>query len=137
MFNKLAQSIAIRHIIKLAKPEELTTPLEQHEASIGRDSRNNLTKSNVDRNTQHLDRLAEGQVKGISYTSKGPAGDLPSVDTQQFDAYSKAQKANYDSNVRKDSEANMRKEQQDKLTRAVQSRQLYDMDKLKPARAGL
>ena len=95
MFNKLAQSIAIRHIVKLAKPEELTTPMEQTEASIGRDSRNNLTKSNVGRNTQHLDNLAEGQLEGVSnLVSKGPSGvNIPSVDMKQFDEYSKSQKA--------------------------------------------
>jgi hypothetical protein len=64
MFKKLAQSIVIRHIVKLAKPEELTTPLDQHEASIGRDSMVRPTKENVERNTKHLDNLAKGQLEG-------------------------------------------------------------------------
>ena len=79
MFNKLAQSIAIRHIIKLAKPEDLPTPMEQTEASIGRDSRNNLTKSNVDRNTQHLDNLAKGQLEGSKMAINALAMKVPNA----------------------------------------------------------
>jgi hypothetical protein len=133
MIHKLAQSIVIRHIIKLAKPEELTTPLEQHEASIGRDSRNNPTQSNINKNTQHLDRLAEGQIQGVSYFSKGPDGGLPDVDMKKFDERAKALKAKYDANVKKDYENRVI------IPRLVVpfSKVVHDRDKVRPARGGL
>ena len=64
MYPHLAQSIAKRHLMKLAGPDDPNSALDQTEAMIGRDSRNNPTKENIDKNTKTLDNLAEGQYHG-------------------------------------------------------------------------
>jgi hypothetical protein len=74
MFYKLSSAIFSRYYTKLS--EELTTPMEVTEAAIGRDSRKNLTPSNLKRNTSALKALTEGQYKGVKMVTDTmiPAG---------------------------------------------------------------
>jgi len=74
MFYKLSSAIFSRYYTKLS--EELTTPMEVTEAAIGRNSRKNLTPSNLKRNTSALNALAEGQYKGVKKVmdTMAPAG---------------------------------------------------------------
>lgn len=62
MSYKLSSAIFSRYYTKLS--EELTTAPDVMEAAIGRDSRKNLTHSNLKRNTSSMDALAKGQYEG-------------------------------------------------------------------------
>ena len=97
MFYKLSSAIFSRYYTKLS--EELTTPIDVTEAAIGRNSRKNLTPSNLKRNTSAMDSLAKGQYDGVkkimnNVVPEGKTKELLKQITTSTDLSKKVNKGN-------------------------------------------